>query len=74
MAHYEQIPYLFHIINEGSRRHSQRTKTKVTLNDCVNGGKQIISLQEILSKKYTNSVILKHLRTRKRGKAGGGGN
>jgi hypothetical protein len=32
----------------------------------VSGEEEIISLQVTLSKKYTNSVILKHLGTRKR--------
>ena len=63
MTHYEQIPYSFHIINEGSKRQSRRKKTKVTLNDCVGGEEQITSLQGILSNKYTNYVILKHLGT-----------
>jgi len=66
MTYYEQIPHSFHIINEGSRRQSQRTKTKATLNDCVSGEELITSLQVILSKKYTNSVILKHSGKRKR--------
>jgi hypothetical protein len=36
------------------------------MNNCVSGEEHITSLQVIYSKEYTNSVILKHLGTRKR--------